>query len=149
MDGTFLGIDHVDTRVRSIKAVEPFYDQLMPVLGLPRKRYSHVDAAGNWHEPSSERPYNAIEYYEPMASGTVSHFIGFIEDVDMQPTSTRIAFRVASPLDVQSWMALLQRIGACRVEPSASAEYPAIFFEDPSGTKLEVCARKPGVIFLG
>lgn len=145
MQETFLGIDHIDTRVRSIKAVEPFYDELMAVLGLPRKRYSHVDTAGDWHEASSERPYNTVEYYEPNARGAVSRFVGFIEDAGMQPTRTRIAFRAPSPLDRKFWMSLLQRIGAQRIEPSASEDYPAIFFEDPSGTKLEVCARKPGV----
>jgi catechol 2,3-dioxygenase-like lactoylglutathione lyase family enzyme len=145
MEETFLGIDHIDTRVRSIKAVEPFYDELMAALGLPRKRYSYVDAAGDWHEASSERPYNTVEYYESSAEGVVSHFVGFIEDAGMQPTLTRIAFRVASPLDTEFWMSLLRRIGAKRIEPSASDDYPAIFFEDPGGTKLEVCARKPGV----
>ncbi len=149
MQNGYLGIDHVDTRVRSIKAVEPFYDELMQVLGLPRKRYAHVDAAGDWHEAADDRPYNALEYYEPAAEGVVSRFVGFIEDASMQPTLTRIAFRVPAPLDTAWWTSLLRRIGAVRIEPSASADYPAIFFEDPSGTKLEVCARKREVAEIG
>lgn len=146
MEETFLGFDHVDTRVPSIKAVEPFYDQLMPALGLSRKHYSHVDARGEWHEPSSERAYNTVEYFEPNVEGAVASFIGFIEDAGTEPTLTRIAFRVPSPLDAEFWTSLLRRIGAVRIEPSESDDYPAIFFEDPSGTKLEVCARKPNVV---
>ncbi|HXW51846.1 MAG TPA: VOC family protein [Candidatus Acidoferrales bacterium] len=141
----FLGYDHVDTRVRSIAAVEPFYDQLMSALGMPRKKYSYVDPAGEWREPSAEHPYNTVEYYEPPAAGVVARFIGFIEDAGMQPTLTRIAFRVAAPFDASSWVSFLQRIGARTIEPSVSDEYPAVFFEDPSGTKLEVCARRPRV----
>src|SRR5579872_5600250 len=107
------------------------------------------DAAGDWHEAADDRPYNALEYYEPAAEGVVSRFVGFIEDASMQPTLTRIAFRVPAPLDTAWWTSLLRRIGAVRIEPSASADYPAIFFEDPSGTKLEVCARKREVAEIG
>jgi catechol 2,3-dioxygenase-like lactoylglutathione lyase family enzyme len=143
MAASFLGFDHVDTRVRSIKAVESFYDRLMPALGLQRKRYCHVDAAGEWHDPSDDKPYNTVEYYEDVAQGFVSRFIGFVEDKNMRPTFTRIAFRVSDPLDIPRWCAFLAEIGAMNIEPSASDDYPAVFFEDPAGTKLEICARKP------
>ena len=139
----FFGFDHIDTRVRSVKAVEPFYDKLMPELGLPRKRHAHVDAKGDWHEASEERPYNTIEYYEETTAGTTPFFIGFSEDVGMQPTLTRIAFRIESAADLNRWRALLVSIGAANIEDSASQEYPAIFFEDAAGTKLEICARPP------
>ncbi len=141
----FLGFDHIDTRVRSLKAVEAFYDRLMPELGLPRKRTAHVDERGDWHEPSLDSPYNAVEYYEPKASGKVGFFIGLIEDTKMTPTLTRIAFRVAGPEELQRWHELLTTIGACNVEWSASQEYPAIFFEDAAGTKLELVARRADV----
>ena len=59
----------------------------------------------------------------------------------MQPVKTRIAFRVASKEDLPQWTAFLESIGAVNIEPSASEEYPAIFFEDACGTKLELCAR--------
>ena len=142
MEG-FHGFDHVDTRVRSLRAVEAFYDRLMPELGLTRKRLAYVDPAGEWDEPSETKPYNAVEYYEPEVSGGVCCFIGFIEDPAMVPTLTRIAFRVASAQDLDRWHEVLRSIGAANIEPSASAEYPAIFFEDPAGTKLEVVARHP------
>lgn len=138
----FLGFDHVDTRVRSIKAVEPFYDKLMPVLGLPHKNYAHVDRAGEWLDPSDEQPYNTVEYKEERNGESAPHFIGFIEDTTMQPTMTRIAFRTAVPIDIAYWQSFLSSIGAVKIEPSGSDDYPAIFFEDPAGTKLEICARK-------
>jgi catechol 2,3-dioxygenase-like lactoylglutathione lyase family enzyme len=142
---TFLGYDHVDARVPSIARVEPFYDRLMPELHLPEKRFAHVDPGGEWHDPSDERPYNAVEYHEEAvaAAGRAAFFVGFIEDPATVPTSTRIAFRIPSEADLIHWHAMLLAIGAHAVEWSESAEYPAIFFEDPCGTKLEVCARRP------
>ena len=136
----FQGFDHIDARVRSLKAVEAFYDRLMPELGLPRKRHAHVDELGEWDEPSDEKPYNAAEYYEPQESGKTGFFIGFIEDPKMTPTLTRIAFRVASPAELDRWQTFLASIGAMNVERSASEDYPAIFFEDACGTKLELCS---------
>jgi hypothetical protein len=77
-------------------------------------------------------------------SGGVGCFIGFIEDRSMTPTRSRIAFRVASADDLPRWHKVLTSIGARNIEWSASpAQYPAIFFEDAAGTKLEVVARRP------
>lgn len=135
----FLGFDHIDTRVRSLAAVEEFYDLLMPKLGLTRKRFAHVDARGDWHDVSEERPYNTVEYAEE-STGSPARFIGFIEDPTMQPVATRIAFRVPRG-SVAEWETTLRSIGAQHIELSADPEtYPAIFFEDASGTRLELHA---------
>lgn len=144
MTENFHGFDHIDTRVSSLAAVESFYDRLMPALGLPQKRHAYVDENGDWHEPDDSRPYNAVEYYEPAVSGGVVCFIGIIEDCSMTPTRTRIAFRVSSAADLPRWHEVLTSIGAQNIEWSASlVQYPAIFFEDAVGTKLEVVARRP------
>ena len=143
MPAEFLGFDHIDTRVRSLKAVESFYDRLMPELGLPVKQYAHVDAQGEWEDASDQKPHNAVEYHEPKAVGKVGFFIGFIEDAKMAPTLTRIAFRASAPQELERWHALLSSIGAMNIEWSASDQYPAIFFEDGAGTKLEIVARHP------
>jgi len=140
----FLGFDHVDTRVRSMAAVEAFYDRLMPELGLPNKELHYVDASGEWTPVKAGDKYNTIEYHEKPPPGGIAHFIGFIEDPAMKPTSTRIAFRVRSVAELDRWVEFLRGIGAKTVEPSPSYEYPAVFFEDPAGTKLEVVAREPG-----
>jgi catechol 2,3-dioxygenase-like lactoylglutathione lyase family enzyme len=138
----FLGFDHIDTRVRSLAAVEPFYDRLMAELGLPRKKHSYVDEAGDWHSLDAGKQYNVAEYFEEPQTERAVFFIGFIEDPAMRPVMTRIAFRVPVPLDVDRWVRLLREIGAVDIEPSSDIkEYPAIFFEDPAGTKLEITAR--------
>ena len=142
---SFEGFDHIDCRVVSVAAVEAFYDALMPQLGLPNKRFAYVDAGGDWHNVSAERPYNAVEYYEQPRPGHIPCFIGFIERGDHRAGFTRIAFRVERSRMIELETAL-ERMGARNVERSADFEgYPAIFFEDPGGTKLELIARAPGV----
>lgn len=140
---SFLGFDHVDCRVRSLATVEAFYDRLMPELGLSSRREMHVDAAGEWFPASPEHPCNTVEYYEPPRSDRARFFIGIIERPDHVPTLSRIAFRVTH----EHMLALegsLKKMGAVNVERSEDMEqYPAIFFEDPGGTKLEIVARRP------
>ena len=143
MPGGFLGFDHVDARVPSLAAVEAFYDALMPMLGLARKRTAYVDPAGDWHEPGAGGEYNAIEYYEPAVPGRIASFIGFIERTGAPSTLTRIAFRVRRG-DLETLQARIEALGAKNVERSADMDrYPAVFFEDPAGTKLEIVARPP------
>jgi catechol 2,3-dioxygenase-like lactoylglutathione lyase family enzyme len=139
----FLGFDHVDTRVRSLTAVEAFYDKLMPEIGLPEKDCHIVDVAGDWRRAGPGENYNTIEYHEKPSDQRPAHFIGFVEDPAMKPISTRVAFRIASVDELDHWISLLGRIGACNIEPSSSYEdWPAVFFEDPAGTKLEIVARE-------
>ena len=139
----FLGFDHVDTRVRSLAAVEPFYDKLMPEIGLPEKDCHIVDAAGDWSKASPGEKYNTVEYHEKRSDGIPAHFMGFIEDPSMTPVFTRIAFRIASIGDLDRWIAFLGGIGARNIEPSSSYEdWAAVFFEDPAGTRLEIVARE-------
>ena len=76
----FLGFDHIDTRVRSLAAVEPFYDRLMRELGLPTKKHSFVDAIGDWHELKPGQIHNVAEYFEEPPVDRAAFFIGFIED---------------------------------------------------------------------
>jgi catechol 2,3-dioxygenase-like lactoylglutathione lyase family enzyme len=138
----FGGFDHADVRVKSIRAVETFYDTLMPALGLPRKRRAFVDKQGEWHSISPDQTTNAIEYYEPEGIAHPAHFVGFIEDPQMQPSQTRIAFRLPPDADWRAFLDLLSTIGARNLEVSADLQqYPALFFEDPAGTRLELCWR--------
>ena len=139
----FLGFDHIDTRVRSLAAVEAFYDRLMPESGLPKKKRSFVDAQGDWHELKAGQSHNVAEYFEDAPTGRAAFFIGFIEDAAMVLVKTRIAFRVDTPFDAAHWHRVLRELGAQNIQLSESMDdYPAIFFEDPAGTKLEVVARE-------
>jgi len=127
--------------VRSLAAVESFYEALMPEIGLPHKRYSFVDGDGEWHEASADHRYNTVEFYEEAQPDRATFFMGIIERGDHVPGDTRIAFRVERSrlLEME---AFLREIGARNVERNDDFEaYPAIFFEDPAGTKLEIVAR--------
>jgi catechol 2,3-dioxygenase-like lactoylglutathione lyase family enzyme len=140
----FAGFDHIDVRVRSLAEVESFYDALMPLLGLPRKSYALVGSDGEWTDLPRPGGHNAIEYFEALVTGRAAHFIGFIEDPEHRPQATRIAFRDAAPFEAAPWLERLRALGARVVEPSDDlVGYPAVFFEDPAGTKLEICARLP------
>jgi hypothetical protein len=139
----FLGFDHIDCRVHSLAAVEAFYDRLMPELGLTSKREMHVDEAGEWFPASPDHPCNTVEYYEPPRQDRARFFMGIIEKAGHQPTHSRIAFRVTHER-MLALEASLKKIGALKVERSEDMDqYPAIFFEDAAGTKLEIVARLP------
>lgn len=139
----FLGFDHIDTRVRSLAAVEGFYDKLMPLLGFTSKKLSYVDEDGEWNPPRGDGTYNTAEYFTPGTAEEASFFIGFIERADTASTFTRIAFRVEDVSDPK-WMTALRDVGATNIERSEDmSAYPAIFFEDPDGTKLEIVSRRP------
>jgi catechol 2,3-dioxygenase-like lactoylglutathione lyase family enzyme len=136
----FYGFDHVDCRVRSLAAVETFYDDLMPEIGLTEKRYAYVDADGEWHNEFDA--YNAIEYFEAVHPTKPRRFFGLIENLLHRNNDTRIAFRVEYKR-MNELIALLGKIGATSVELSEEMEtYPAVFFEDPAGTKLELIGRE-------
>jgi len=136
----FYGFDHVDCRVRSLVAVETFYDELMPLIGLSEKRYAYVDPNGEWHREFDA--YNAIEYFEAVHPTKPRRFFGLIENPLHRNNDTRIAFRIEH-LRMNEFIALLPRIGATNIELSDEMEtYPAVFFEDPAGTKLELIGRE-------
>lgn len=135
----FYGFDHIDCRVRSLAAVESFYDELLPEIGLTEKRYAYVDADGEWHLEFDS--YNAIEYYEPEHPTKPRRFFGVIENPLHRNNDTRIAFRVAYER-IDELTALLQRLNAQSLEASEDMQkYPGVFFEDPAGTKLELVGR--------
>ena len=135
----FLGFDHIDCRVRSLAAVESFYDEVLPVLGLTEKRCAYVDANGEWHREFDT--YNVVEYYEPEHPTKPRRFIGFVEDPLHRKNDTRIAFRVPFAR-LHELAALVERAGGEQLEWSDDMErYPALFCEDPAGTKLELIGR--------
>ncbi len=138
-----LGLDHADIRVPSIAAVERFYDALFPALGLPRKTESHVDHNGEWCDVDDAHPRNAIEYHTRIEPGSAGWFVGFVEDDDSRPTGTRIAFAVDRETDLAQIEVLLRDAGGRIIEWTADPNYPALFFEDTVGTRLEICSRRP------
>jgi len=120
--------DHIDHRVRSLAAVRPFYDALMPALG-----YTGVEVGKN-----------VVEYYCPDAA---NQFFAIDQHAGHVPTDTRIAFAAATRTDVDRIGEVLRSIGGRVIEgPEDCLDYTqpyyAVFFEDPEGNKLEVCCRR-------
>lgn len=137
-----LGLDHADIRVPAISAVEAFYDAVFPALGLSRKTESHVGIDGEWYDVDASHPRNAVEYHTPLEAGARGWFVGIIEDSPMIATGTRIAFALDREDALADAEALIFRAGGRIVEMSHDENYPALFFEDPVGTRLEICVRK-------
>jgi catechol 2,3-dioxygenase-like lactoylglutathione lyase family enzyme len=137
------GLDHADIRVPSLVAVERFYDAVLPELGLSRKTESHVGRDGEWYDVDAVHPRNAIEYHTPIEPGSNGWFVGFVEDRGTVPSATRIAFAIDREADLALVEPLVRKAGGRIVEWSIDAAYPALFFEDPVGTRLEICARRP------
>ncbi|MBV8750770.1 MAG: hypothetical protein JO103_13780 [Candidatus Eremiobacteraeota bacterium] len=134
-------IDHVDLRVPALGVVEAFYDAFFERLGLTRKGYARVARGGALWEDGTPEDYNAVEYYEENVTGRPAHFFGVIEEVEVQPAAGRIAFAVVAET-LAEWATVLPQIGAREIEHNDDDGYPALFFTDPLGTRLELCARR-------
>jgi catechol 2,3-dioxygenase-like lactoylglutathione lyase family enzyme len=124
--------DHIDLRVKDMAEAKPFYAQLLPALGLT------VDSSGGeWF------------VWQAAGSGPVE-FFGFTEDRKHQPNETRIAFWAGSRAEVDRLAEVVRQAGGLNLEGPAlcreySPGYYAVFFEDPSGNKLEICCRQGAV----
>jgi catechol 2,3-dioxygenase-like lactoylglutathione lyase family enzyme len=136
-------LDHADVRVASIAAVESFYDAVLMPLGLSRKTRSHVGRDGEWYDVDMAHPPNAVEYHTPIEPGVAGWFIGFVEDASNVANATRLAFALDDEASLAAVEQLVRSAGGRIVEWSSEEGYPALFFEDPLGTRLEICARRP------
>lgn len=117
--------DHVDLRVRDLSEAAPFYSALLPALGFTMR----VNIEG-WLQ------------FEARGEGA-TEFFGVTEDRTHAPNATRIAFCAETVARVEELAGLLREIGACAIEgPDYEADgYYAVFFEDPSGNRLEIVYR--------
>jgi catechol-2,3-dioxygenase len=118
--------DHVDLRVRSLKEAAPFYCAFLPLLGFSQR----VEIEG-WLQ--FER-----------GSDEASEFFGVTEDPAHVANASRIAFWAESNPRVDEIASRLAAMGAQNIEgPGFEAEsYYAVYFNDPSGNRLEVCHRR-------
>lgn len=119
--------DHVDLRVRSLAEARPFYEQLLPALGFTRD--AKIEG---WLQ------------YETEWSGGAPEFVGVTESSRHVANESRIAFRADSIQEVERLAAIVVQAGAQHVEGPIyeEANYYAVFFEDPSGNRLEICYRE-------
>ena len=118
--------DHIDLRVPDLAQVTSFYRKLLPALGFEQ-----------------ELPVTGWLQYHGSGEGA-TEFFSVTESGAHKPNENRIAFWASSVKEVDDIGRLLHEIGAENIEGPEyyeSAEYYAVFFEDPSGNRLEVCYR--------
>jgi catechol 2,3-dioxygenase-like lactoylglutathione lyase family enzyme len=121
---------HIDLRVRNLAEATEFYRALLPLVGFTQ-----------WWGKEEWRGSSALGAFPSKP------FFGFTEDPNHHPNATRIAFWVNSPSEVDRVAGIIRRAGARNVEgplfnPEYHETYYAVFFEDPSGNRLEVVHRE-------
>lgn len=122
--------DHIDLRVRSLTEARPFYETLLPALGFTRD----VGIEG-WLQ------------FEMAGTDSATEFFGVTESSQHVANECRIAFWADSNSEVDRLAEIAIRAGAQKVEGPGYNEGPgyyAVFFEDPSGNRLEICCRAEG-----
>lgn len=119
--------DHVDLRVRSVAEVRPFYELLLPALGFTRD--AKIEG---WMQ------------YEVTGTDGATEFVGVTESPQHVANECRIAFWADSIREVERLAEIAIQAGARNIEGPAyeDAHYYAVFFEDPSGNRLEICYRE-------
>ena len=119
--------DHIDLRVRSLAEARPFYETLLPALGFTRD--AKIEG---WLQ------------YETARSDGAPEFVGVTESSQHVANECRIAFRADGIGEVDRLAAIAVRAGARNIEGPVyeEADYYAVFFEDPSGNRLEICCRE-------
>jgi len=119
--------DHIDLRVHSLAEVRRFYEILLPALGFTRR----VEI-GEWLQFEAAGPHGATEFF------------GITEATLHQANECRIAFWAENPEEVDRLAETARQAGARKIEGPGYDEGPgyyAVFFEDPSGNRLEICHR--------
>ena len=118
--------DHVDLRVRSLAECRSFYETLLPALGFDRD--ARIEG---WLQ------------FERSSTGRIAEFFGVTESKDHVANDCRIAFWASSVAEVDELAQVIACAGGRNIEGPAheSPNYYAVFFEDPSGNRFEVCHR--------
>ena len=122
--------DHIDLRVRSLAEARPFYEALLPALGFTRDV-----GIESWLQ------------FEAAGAGSAPEFFGVTESSRHAANECRIAFWADSTSEVDQLAEIVARAGARNVEGPGYHEGPgyyAVFFEDPSGNRFEICHRAEG-----
>ena len=119
--------DHIDLRVRSLAEARSFYETLLPALGFTR-----------------DAPIEGWLQYEVDGKNGATEFFGVTESPQHVANECRIAFWADSIHEVDRLAMVVAQAGARNVEGPGyeEAQYYAVFFEDPSGNRLEICYRE-------
>lgn len=136
-------IDHIQITVQDLENAEPFYDQLMPILGfdLQKKSKGRVEA----HE------FDVIEYVHSDLIFAINSPRVALKDIIVhrrRPGALHhLAFKANSELEVDNAYQKIKKIGAKIVNPPQlypehGAYYYALFFKDLDGIKYEIVFEK-------
>ena len=119
--------DHIDLRVHSLAEARPFYEKLLPALGFTRDV-----GIEEWLQ------------YEAGGNDGAAEFFGVTESPRHVANECRVAFWADSISEVDRLAEIVVHAGARNVEGPLYEEphYYAVFFEDPSGNRLEICYRE-------
>lgn len=116
---------HIDLRVRDLESAYLFYSKMLPELGFKNE----------W------RGENSFSFLAEGKFPKLTWF-GVIEDRNHLPNATRLAFAVGSIDEVDRLAGIIRSAGALNLEGPENEPYMriyyVIFFDDPSGNKLEV-----------
>ncbi|QIF02721.1 VOC family protein [Roseimicrobium sp. ORNL1] len=120
-------LDHIDLRVRHLEEVRAFYETLLPALG-----FVHDAKIEGW-----------IQYDAMGEDGDLRDFFGVTESPAHIANENRIAFWADTDAEVDRLAGIVVNAGAKNVEgPGFEAPgYYAVFFEDASGNRFEICHR--------
>jgi predicted enzyme related to lactoylglutathione lyase len=118
--------DHVDLRVRNLAEVRPFYEGLLPAIGFTQEA-----SVPGWLT------------YEAEGSDGATEFFGVTESPSHVANECRVAFWMNRREEVDRLATIVRQAGARNIEGPfyEDPQYYAVFFEDPSGNRLEICYR--------
>jgi Glyoxalase/Bleomycin resistance protein/Dioxygenase superfamily len=119
--------DHIDLRVRNLAEARTFMKCCCPRSASRGKQVSQTGFNTKLRHRMADQPT----------------FFGVTESPGHVANESRIAFWAQNPAKVDRLAGIAARAGAQNVEgPGWEDEtYYAVFFEDPSGNRLEICHR--------
>ncbi|HEV2328276.1 MAG TPA: VOC family protein [Verrucomicrobiae bacterium] len=119
--------DHIDLRVRNLEEVRSFYGVLLPALGFTKD--AKIDG---WIQ------------YERTSDKGAAEFFGVTESPNHIANECRIAFWASNGAEVDRLADVVRQAGGRNIEgPGFEVPgYYAVFFEDASGNRFEICYRE-------
>lgn len=117
--------DHIDLRVPDLAGVKTFYEMVLPALGFTERM-----AVDGWLQFEA-------------AGEEAATFFGVTEAAGHVPNENRVAFWAGDRNAVDRLAGIIANAGGRNIEGPIDYEagYYAVFFEDPSGNRFEVCHR--------
>ena len=132
-------IDHIQITVKDLAVAEPFYDQLMPLLGFDITKKSRGTVAA--HE------FDVVEYFHPILIFAINSPRSAFKDDEIHRRKPgaihHLAFKANSCDEIDALYPKIEAIGANIVNPPQyypqhGENYYALFFKDLEGIKYEV-----------